>query len=143
GRTLAFAAAFCALAVIALVPVWHQRMLPMLDTPDHLALARAWHDYHDPSWHIADYYTLRVRVVPYLLFYFLIHVLLFVFDIEVANKLILSAYLLLYPLSIWALARALGRSRWLALGGFALAFNPGWIYGFTSYLLATCWLFFG
>jgi hypothetical protein len=143
GWPLVFAAVWCLLSILVLVPVWHQRMLPMLDTPDHLALARAWHDYHDPASRIAEYYLLRIRLVPYLLFYFLIHVLLYVFPIEVANKLVLSAYLLLFPLSLWALARALHRSPWLALGGFALAFNPCWIYGFTSYLLGTTFVFFG
>src|SRR3954469_18658112 len=58
-----------ALTVVALVPVWHQRMLPMLDTPNHLALIRGWHSFHDPSYKIADYYKLRVRPVPYFLFY--------------------------------------------------------------------------
>jgi hypothetical protein len=134
---------WCVLTALALLPVWHQRMLPLLDTPDHLALARAWHDYHDPSYHLADYYTLRVRLVPYILFYALIHALMFVCKIEIANKLVLSLYLVAFPLSVLALARALGRSPWLALGAFALAFNPGWAYGFTSYLLATCCLFLG
>ncbi len=140
---VAFVALWCALTIVALIPVWHQRMLPMLDTPDHLALARAWHSYHDPSYRIAEYYTLRVRLVPYFLFYFLIHLLLYVAPIEIANKLVLSAYLILFPLSVLSLARALQRSPWLALGAFALAFNPGWIYGFSSYLLGTCFLFFG
>jgi hypothetical protein len=142
-NTLAFAAAWLLCTVVALIPVWHQRMLPMLDTPDHLALARAWHDYRDPSSRIADFYLLRVRLVPYVMFYWLTHVLLYVVRIETANKLLLSAYLILFPLSVLSLARALGRSRWLALGGFAVAFNPGWIYGFSSYLLGTCFLFFG
>jgi hypothetical protein len=138
-----FVALWIALTVLALVPVWHQRMLPMLDTPDHLALARAWHNYHDGDWHIADYYTLRIRIVPYLFFYWTIHMLLHLFSIETANKIFLSVYLIVYPLSILRLARSLGRSRWLALGAFALAFNPCWIYGFSSYLLGTCFLYFG
>ena len=45
-----------ALTVVALVPVWNQRLLPQLDTPNHLALVRGWHNYHDPRFHIADYY---------------------------------------------------------------------------------------
>lgn len=130
------------LTIIALVPVWHQRLLPQLDTPNHLALVRGWHNYHDPSWHIADYYTLRVRPVPYFLFYLAIHLLLYVCQIEVANKIFLSAYLILFPLSILALARALKRSPWLALSGFILAFNQNWIYGFSSYLMGTCFMFF-
>jgi hypothetical protein len=131
-----------ALTIVALVPVWHQRLLPQLDTPNHLALVRGWHNFHDPSYNIADYYTLRVRPVPYFLFYLVIHLLLYVFPIEVANKIFLSAYLILFPLSILALARALRRSPWLALAAFPLAFNRNWIFGFSSYLLGTCFMFF-
>lgn len=131
-----------ALTVIALIPVWNQRMLPQLDTPNHLALVRGWHNYHDPTWHISDYYTLRVRPVPYFLFYLVINLLLYVCQIEVANKIFLSAYLILFPLSMLALARALKRSPWLALSGFILAFNQNWIYGFSSYLMGTCFMFF-
>ena len=131
-----------ALTVVALVPVWHQRLLPQLDSANHLALVRGWHNYHDPSYRIADYYTLRIRPVPYFLFYLAIHLLLYAVQIEVANKLFLSAYLILFPLSVLALARALNRSPWLALFGFVLAFNQNWIYGFSSYLMGTCLMFF-
>lgn len=130
------------LTALALVPVWHQRLLPMLDTPNHLALARGWHNFHDPDWHISDYYVLRIRAVPYFLFYLSIHLLLYVFSIEVANKIFLSLYLILFPLSVLSLARALKRSPWLALGAFALAFNQNWIYGFSSYLMSTVFFFF-
>ena len=120
-----------ALTIVALIPVWYPRLLPMLDTPNHLALVRGWHNYHDPAYRIADYYTLRIRPVPYFLFYLSIHLLLYVFQIEIANKIFLSAYLILFPLSILALARALKRSPWLVVGAFALAFNQNWIYGFS------------
>ena len=130
------------LTVIALIPVWQQRMLPMLDTPNHLALVRGWHSFHDPSYHIADYYNLRIRPVPYFLFYLSIDLLMYVFSIEVANKIFLSAYLILFPISILCLARALKRSPWLALAAFPLAFNQNWIYGFSSYLMGTTFMFF-
>jgi hypothetical protein len=130
------------LTVIALVPVWNQRLLPMLDTPNHLALVRGWHSFHDPSYHISDFYDLRVRLVPYFLFYSTIHVLMYVVPIEVANKLFLSAYLILFPLSILAVARAFRRSPWLAIGAFPLAFNQNWIYGFSSYLMGTVFMYF-
>lgn len=131
-----------ALTIVALIPVWGQRLLPMLDTPNHLGLVRGWHNFHDPAYHIADYYTLRIRPVPYFLFYLVIHLLLYVCSIEVANKLFLSAYLILFPLSILALARALKRSPWLALTAFPLAFNQNWIYGFSSYLMGATFMFF-
>lgn len=131
-----------ALTIVALVPVWHQRLLPQLDTPNHLALVRGWHSFHDPAYKISAYYKLRIRPVPYFLFYLAIHLLMYATSIEVANKLFLSAYLILFPLSLLALARALRRSPWLALCGFLLEFNQNWIYGFSSYLMGTCFMFF-
>jgi hypothetical protein len=131
-----------ALTVLVLIPVWRQRLLPMLDTPNHLALVRGWHSFHDPEWRIAEYFDLRVKPVPYMLFYGALHLLMFMVKLETANKLFLSAYLILFPLSVLAVARALKRSPWLAVPAFALQFNQGWIYGFSSYLMGTCFCFF-
>jgi hypothetical protein len=133
---------FILLTVLALVPVWHQRLLPMLDTPNHLALARMWHSYNDPQYRIAEFYTLRIRLVPYIFSYWFLHMLMYVVSIETANKLFLSLYLILFPLSILQLARAFKRSPWLAVGAFPLAFNQNWIYGFSSYLMGTAFMFF-
>jgi hypothetical protein len=130
------------LTCLVLVPVWHQRLLPLLDAPNHLALVRAWHSFSDPRYHIADFYQLRIRPVPYFLYYFSVHLLMYAFPIEVANKVFLSAYLILFPLSVLSLTRALKRSAWLALAAFPLAFNQNWVYGFTSYLMGTAFLFF-
>ena len=137
-----FIGIWVALTIAVLLPVWSQRLLPMLDTPNHLALVRAWHNYHDPEYHLAEYYDLRIRLVPYFLFYWSIHMLMYVFSIEVANKLFLSAYLILFPLAILYLSQVLRRSHWLALGAFALAFNMNWIYGFSSYVMSTAMMFF-
>jgi hypothetical protein len=131
-----------ALTVLLLIPVWNQRLLPMLDTPNDLALARAWHSFRDPTYKIAEFFTKSVQPVPGILFYFLVHLLMYVAPIEVANKIVLSAYLILFPLSVLALARALGRSPWLALGAFPLAFSRNWIFGYGGFLLGTVLAFF-
>jgi hypothetical protein len=130
------------LTCLLLYPVWRARLLPMLDTANHLGLARGWHDYHDPASRVAEFYQLRIRVVPYWLFYASINALMYVVQIETANKIFLSAYLILFPLSVLALARALGRSPWLALFAFPLCFNQNWIYGFASYLMSVTFSLF-
>ena len=43
-----------ALTCFALYPVWRARLLPMLDTPNHLGLARGWHEYNDPASRVAE-----------------------------------------------------------------------------------------
>ncbi len=130
------------LTALSLLPIWHQRLLPMLDTPNHLALIRGWHDFSNPQFHIQEFYSLRIKGVPYILFYSVIWFLLFFVKIEIANKLFLSVYLILFPLSVLAMARALRRSPWLALGAFPLCFNPAWVYGYSSLLAGNCFCFF-
>src|SRR5439155_2584234 len=56
--------------------------------------------------------------------------------------LFLSAYIVLFPLSVLALGGAVRRCPWLALATFPIAFNPTCLYGFSSYLMGTCFMFF-
>ena len=130
------------LSVFALIPIWAYRMLPMLDAPSHMALVSGWHHYNDPAWHISDWYTLRIRPVPYIFYYLTVHLLMYVVKIETANKIFLSAYVLVFPLSVLSLARALKRSPWLALAAFPLAFNNNWPMGFSSWMMSVAFYYF-
>ncbi|MDZ4695443.1 MAG: hypothetical protein SGI86_09845 [Deltaproteobacteria bacterium] len=124
------------LTIALLVPVWGQRMLPLFDTPSHLALARAWHSFSDPAYSIARHYSLSIEPVPYLFYYGFIHLLMYVAPIEIAHKLVLSIYLVAFPLSVAFLARAAGRNPWMALLVFPMTYSRAWGYGFIAYLLA-------
>ncbi len=131
-----------ALSALALVPIWAYRMLPMLDAPNHMALVSGWHHYHDPAWKISDWYTLRIRPVPYIFYYLSVHLLMYVVKVETANKIFLSAYVIVFPLSVLSLARALKRSPWLALAAFPLAFNNNWPMGFESWMMSVAFFYF-
>jgi len=110
-------------------------MLPLFDTPSHLALVRAWHSHSDPAYALMQHYSVSVEPVPYLFYYGFVHLLMYVAPIEIAHKLVLSVYLVAFPLSVAFLARSASRSPWLALLVFPLAYNRSWGYGFIAYLL--------
>jgi hypothetical protein len=129
------------LTAVNLIPVWSQRLLPILDAPNHLALVRGWHSNADPTFGLSQYFAVRIRAVPYILFYAIIHFFMYAVNIETAYKLFLSLYLVLFPLSVLAVAKALGRDKWLALGAFPLSFNPAWNYGYSAMLLGNCFAF--
>jgi hypothetical protein len=124
---------FVALFVCTLVPLWAPRFLPLLDLPDHLDAIAIWHRYHDRSWGYSKYYNLNLIPVPYWGYFLPVHLLAYLMPVEVANKLYLSAYALLLPLSVVMLARQMGRSRWLALFAFPLVFNMNFSYGFITF----------
>ena len=126
------------LTLLALMPIWSARLIPMLDSPNHLALVRAWHSFHDPQYRIAENFELHLRLAPYIAYYWINHMLMYVVSIETANRLVLSLYVVAFPLCALALTRALRRDAALALFAFPLMFNQNWMYGFTAYNLAVC-----
>jgi hypothetical protein len=132
-RNPVLVAVFAVLWGFALVPLWRPRLLPLLDLPNHLSAIAIWHRYGDPSWGYSKFYTLNLLPVPYWGYFFPVHLLSYVFQIEIANKIYLSAYLLAFPLGAALLAQRMGRSVWLSLFAFPLAFNFNFSFGFITY----------
>ena len=128
-----FVAAFAVLWICALVPLWAPRFLPLLDLPDHIDAIAMWHRYHDASWGYSKYYDLNLIPVAYWGYFLPVHLLSYLMPIEVANKVYLSAYALLLPLSTAVLAKQMGRSHWLAFFAFPLVFNMNFSYGFITF----------
>jgi hypothetical protein len=131
-RDPALCAAFAALWLCTLVPLWVPRFLPLLDLPNHLDAISIWHRYHDPSWRYSEYYDLYLPPVPYWGYFFPVHVMAYVFDVEVANKIYLSAYALALPVGWALLAARMGRSPWLATFTWPFVFNMNFMFGFIS-----------
>lgn len=139
---LSFAGVWVLLCVALLAPIFAARTLPILDLPNHLALVRGWVSFDDASFHIADHYLLRLRPVPYLLFYAVCRGLAAFVDIELAGKLSLALYLLAFVHGALAIAVAARRSSWLALAAFPLAYGPAYSFGFVNYLYGSALLLF-
>jgi hypothetical protein len=128
-----FTAAFVALAVAAIVPIWIGRYLPFLDLPNHLSAISIWHYYDDPRFDFAKYYTLNLKPLPYWAHYYSVHLLAYLFGVELANKVFLTVYALALPTGALAFARRFGRSPWVALFAFPLVWNFNLAEGFIAY----------
>jgi hypothetical protein len=124
-----------ALVTVQLIPIFNNRLLPMLEAPRDLSIARVWHSAHSADWHISDYYTPLFKLWPGTLSYYLLDLFLYGLPIEASHKLLLSVYVVLFPLSIAFLARALGRSAWLGILAFPLVLNRSFMFGYTGVLL--------
>src|SRR6185312_12568234 len=132
-REPVFVAEFVILWICAMVPIWAPRFLPLLDMPDHLDAIAIWHRYRNESWGYSKYYELNLIPLPYWGYFLPVHLLSYLMPIEIANKVYLSAYALLLPLSTAMLARQMGRSHWLSLFAFPLVFNMNFSYGFITF----------
>ncbi|WP_437337647.1 hypothetical protein [Sorangium sp. So ce394] len=138
-----FVATFALLAVAAIVPIWRVRFLPLLDLPNHLAAVHIWHHFDEPWTRYRDFYELSLRPAPYGAYHILTHLLAYAVDLEDANRIVLSGYVLGIPAAALGWAHRTRRSPWLSLLTFPLAFSLSWACGFLPFLVGISLLLAG
>ncbi len=131
------AAAFWALALLYLVPVWAFRYLPTQDGPSHLDNAQILKDYGDPAAGYRDLFELRAEPLPNLSSHLLVAGLLYVFPPLVAEKVLVSLYFLGFAGAFRYFLGAFGpRARPLSWAGLLLVCNRCFWMGFYNYCLS-------
>ena len=129
-----------ALAVLLLAaaatPFWAGRFLPFLDLPQHLGLAAVVARFDDPSTAFARYYEIDRSVTPYWGYYGAMWMLARVVPLELANRLLFTAYGIGTPLASAYLLASFGRDRRWAAFAVPLAFGTNLFFGFATFLLS-------
>lgn len=132
--TLWFTLALC-LTIIALVPVWLVPFPPLQDYPFHLLRVHIIANYANPSFNYDELFSLNLFPIPYILTDY-IHVLLSgFFSIPVAGKIVLSIYIVLFPLSVFYFVRSVDQHK-TVFGFFAFLFIYNWYFnkGFVGFV---------
>ena len=127
---------FLLLVAWTCTPLWIPRYLPIQDLPQHLAAIRVLHSYADPLFDFQRYFELQLFRTQYLAYYLVAHLLSFVLDLELANRLLITACVAGTPYAVRSLLRALERDERLALLALPLAYNAHLILGFVNFLMA-------
>lgn len=136
GTSWVFEVVLAGLAVLAAVPLWVTSVPPIQDLPQHLAAIRVIHDHADPSLGFAEYFTVELGRTQYLAYYLAADLLAYVFPVEIANRLLLTAALIGTPYALRALLRPLGRDERYALFVLPLTWNAHLILGFLNFIAA-------
>lgn len=116
---------FWALVVLHLIPVWALPFLPTQDGPSHQAVASVLRQYNDPdAGLLREYYALNREALPNWIIFFLLGPASGFLPVHLAEKVLLSLYVLLLPLSArYALGSVDRRATWLALLIFPFLYN--------------------
>jgi hypothetical protein len=131
------AVAFWALAVAYLVPVWSFRYLPTQDGPSHLANALILRDYGHSAAGYEAFFEVRAEPLPNWTSHLLLTALLYVFPPLVAEKVLVSLYVLGFAGSLRYFFGAFGpRCRPLSWAGLLLVYNHCFWMGFYNYCLS-------
>ncbi|HKI37764.1 MAG TPA: hypothetical protein VKA46_38280 [Gemmataceae bacterium] len=129
--------AFWALALLHLVPVWAFPYLPTQDGPAHLNNAQILKEYGHSAAGYEAFFELRDEPLPNLTSHLLLAGLLYLFPPLVAEKVVVSLYVLGFAGSFRYFLGAFGpRCRPLSWGGLLLVYNRCFWMGFWNYCLS-------
>jgi len=117
-------------------PFWAGRFLPFLDLPQHLGLAAVVSRYRDPAAAFARTYLVRAGVTPYWGYYGSMWLLGRALPLELANRLLFSAYAVGLPLAAAFLLASFRRDPRWAVFTLPVVFSTNLFLGFASFLLS-------
>ncbi|HET9599499.1 MAG TPA: hypothetical protein VFP65_28245 [Anaeromyxobacteraceae bacterium] len=129
-------AAAAVLLAAAAAPFWAGRFLPFLDLPQHLGLAAVVARLGDPTTAFARYYALDPRLTPYWGYYGAMALLARALPLELANRLLFTAYAVGLPLAAAFALASFGRDRRWAVLTVPLVFHTNLFFGFATFLLS-------
>jgi hypothetical protein len=138
-----FGLLFLAATLLSARPLLVTRYLPIEDLPQHLAAIRVLHSFRDSNFGFERYFQLDLLRTQYLAYYTLGHLLAYVFELELANRLIIVACVIATPYAMRYLLESLRRPAWLALFVLPLTYNAHLVLGFINFLMAIPAALFG
>ncbi len=116
---------FFFLLVLHVLPIWGVRYFPSQDGPSHVGNAAIIREYHEPRTSIFQkYYRINERPVPNWITHCFLAGLLYVISPLTAEKIVLSIYLLMLPVSVrFAIGQIRPESRPLSILVFPFLYN--------------------
>jgi hypothetical protein len=135
---------FAALVVLHLVPLWAFPFVPSQDGGDHQALAHILREYDDPgAGLLRQYYRRNHESLPNWFVYFLLADVLAFVPVPLAEKILLSVYVILLPLSVRYALRGIDPGAGsLAVLAFPFLYNFPFHMGFYNFCFSLAAFFF-
>jgi hypothetical protein len=130
--------------VVQLLPIWLLPYFPSQDGPVHMTIARVLRDYPRPEAQVLrEYYQLNGEAVPNRFIYFVLADVLRFVSVPAAEKILLSAYVILLPLAVrYAVAGVAAENAFLAVLALPFTFNFLLNMGFYNFSVSLVAFFF-
>lgn len=126
-----------------LVPVWLYKYFPTQDGPSHLYNSQVLKEYRNPEYNFRDVYDLNLSLFPNWISHISLVALMNVFSPLTSEKVFLTIYIILFPLSIFYFLNSLHRGKDAAgFIGFLFIYNYLFLMGFYSFAISMPLFFF-
>jgi hypothetical protein len=129
--------------VMYLLPVWVFKYFPSQDGPSHLYNAQILREYTNPNYIFPQFFDLHLALFPNWLGHLLEWALLYVVPALIAEKILLTVYVIAFPLSFFFFLDAVQPGRnFSGFISFLFIYNFPLMKGFYSFALAIPLFFF-
>lgn len=135
---------FVALVAALLIPIWRFQYFPSQDGPDYLQNANIIRSYGDPGFQLVrEYYLVNKSLTPNWALHAILAALMTVSPALIAEKILLSGYVILLPLSVrYALVTIEPQSRFLVMLILPFVYNSLFHHGFYGFSYSLALFFF-
>lgn len=135
---------FLGLIIIHLLPIWIFSYFPSQDGPTHVNNANIIREYSNPEYNVYQkYYLLNKNPEPTWFGHIILAGLMCIFPVLIAEKIFLSAYIILLPISInYALLSIHPGVAFLSFLSFPFIYNYVFHMGFYSFSFSLAFFFF-
>ena len=126
-----------ALVLLFLIPIWGFVYIPTQDGPSHLNNAQILSQFTNPAFHFQQIYNLRLSLFPNWLSHAGLAALMWIFPPLLAEKLLLSLYVVGFPLAFLYFLGALDPAKKpYGLLSFAFIYNYLFMMGFWNFIFS-------
>lgn len=125
------------LICLYLLPIWLFKYFPTQDGPSHIFNAQILKEYRNPDYKFEEDYVLNLSPFPNWLAHVFLVLLLTVFSPIIAEKVFLSIYIIIFPISIFYFVNSIKRGKNLiGFIGFLFVYNYLFLMGFYSFAIS-------
>lgn len=142
-NTLLYGVLFVVLSLTSVLPIWITAHFPSQNGPWYLLAAQIMREYQNPQLGYEAFYTISWHPIPHVLHTVLMYVLSYVAPIMIAQKLALTIYALLLPVSIFYFLSFVSPTRkFLGFFAFLMIHNYVFYRGYHNFSLSIPLFFF-
>lgn len=133
--------AFLLLLMVYILPIWVFKYFPSQDGPCHIYNSFILKHYNDPAYRFDEFYEIRKSPIPNLVSHIIMMILMYLVPPLMAEKLLLTGYVVLMAMSMLYLVNGVERDRTpLVFISFPFIYNYLLLMGFYNYSLSVAML---
>lgn len=120
-----------------LLPIWLFKYFPTQDGPSHIYNSQILKEYNNPEYNFREFYDLNLSPFPNWITHISLALLMFIFPPLIAEKVFLSIYIAIFPISIFYFLNSVKRgNNFIGFVGFLFVYNYLFLMGFYSFAIS-------